>query len=167
MCEIYVLTLEGGKFYVGKTNNVSKRYREHLSGYKSSSWTKKYRPIGIEKVYHDADALDEDKITVQYMMMYGIENVRGGPYVSIKLPEDTKRHIQQRIRMASDLCVRCGSSSHFVMSCDKNNANAVPIYPTIVDTVDTVDTDTPRCESCGSEHHFTEDCVFKQCEFKL
>lgn len=144
MCEIYVLRLEEEKFYVGKTNNVSKRFREHMTGYKSSSWTRKYKPIKIEEIYHDADSLDEDKITVQYMMNHGIQNVRGGPYVSIKLPEETRKHILQRIRMASNLCVRCGSDSHFVMECEQ----ASPIQ-----------TSTPRCGVCSSEHHFTEDCA--------
>ncbi|CAM9106865.1 unnamed protein product [Sphacelaria rigidula] len=143
MCEVYVLRLEGGKFYVGKTNNVSKRYREHLAGYKSSSWTRKYKPISIEEVYSDADSLDEDKITVKYMMAHGIENVRGGPYVSIKLPDETLRDIVQRIRMASNRCVRCGSDAHFVMDCGlvKETNNKI------------------RCQNCSSEHHFTEDCA--------
>lgn len=146
MCKIYVLRLEDEKYYVGKTNNVSKRFREHMTGYKSSSWTKKYKPIKIEEIYHDADPLDEDKITVQYMMNHGIENVRGGPYVSIKLPEETRTHIVQRIRMASNLCVRCGSDSHFVMECgEKNPSN--------------IFNNKPRCGVCSSEHHFTEDCA--------
>lgn len=138
MFEIYVLQLEHGKFYVGKTTNVSRRFREHLTGYKSSCWTRKYKAVRIEKVYHDADALDEDKVTVEYMMNHGIDNVRGGPYVSVHLSEDTKQHICNRIRMASDLCVRCGSNSHFVMDCH-----------------------LLRCGRCGSEHHFTEDCCEK------
>ena len=145
MCEVYVLKLERGKFYVGKTSDVQKRFREHLTGYKASSWTRKYKPIGIEEVHHDADPLDEDKITVQYMMSHGVENVRGGPYVSIKLPEETKKHILQRIRMASDLCVRCGSDSHFVMECGKNIEKIHSLHP--------------RCGRCSSEHHFTEDCA--------
>lgn len=149
MCQIYVLKLESGKFYVGKTSNVQKRFREHLTGYKSSSWTRKYKPIDIEKVYHDADLLDEDKITVQYMMDHGVENVRGGPYVCIKLPVETKKHILQRIRMASDLCVRCGSDSHFVMDCGKTK------------DVESDESDALRCGRCFSEHHFTEDCAEK------
>lgn len=149
MCEIYVLKLEEGKFYVGKTNNVGKRYREHLAGYKSSSWTRKYKPVKIEEVYEDADSLDEDKITVKYMMIHGIDNVRGGPYVSIKLPEETQRHIVQRIRMASNRCVRCGSDSHFVMECGLKVHEAIKINHE----------GQNRCGVCSSEHHFTEDCA--------
>lgn len=140
------MKLQSGKYYVGKTNNVEKRYREHITGYRSSYWTRKYKPVCIEKIYSDCDPLDEDKITVKYMMTHGIDNVRGGPYVSINLGSDIKRHILQRIRMASDLCVKCGSSSHFVMACDSVENLEAPVNS------------SPRCESCGSEHHFTEDC---------
>lgn len=152
MFDVYVLTLEQGKYYVGKSNNVQKRYREHLTGYKSSYWTRKYKPTGIERVYSDCDPLDEDKITVEYMMLHGINNVRGGPFVSIKLSQETKDHIQQRIRMATDLCVKCGSSSHFVMECDSTGPSVpVAVYPDNSQG-------SPRCKSCSSEHHFTEDC---------
>lgn len=144
MWEVYVLKLESGKFYVGKTGNVQRRFKEHMTGYKSSSWTRKYKPIRVEEVYHDADSLDEDKITVKYMMDHGVDNVRGGPYVSIKLPEETKKHIVQRIRMASNLCARCGSDSHFVMECPLSS----PPNPS-----------SSRCGRCSSEHHFTEDCA--------
>ena len=139
MTDVYVLELEGGKFYVGKTNNVQKRFREHLTGYKSSYWTRKHKPISIREVYTDCDSLDEDKITVKYMMTHGIDKVRGGPFVTMKLPQETKDHIQQRIRMAQNLCIKCGSDSHFVMECNYKF-------------------DNPHCESCLSEHHFTEDC---------
>lgn len=158
MCEVYVLRLENNKYYVGKTKNVSKRYREHLTGYKSSYWTRKHKPIQIEKVYSNCDPLDEDKVTVEYMIIHGIDNVRGGPYVSMTLPEETKKHIQQRIRMASDLCVKCGSSTHFVMECTSDSNDSVPVYPEpMVDELD-IFKDCPTCGNCSSVHHFTEDC---------
>ena len=48
-CEL-ILKLEKGFYYIGKSENVEKRYIEHLSGY-GSSITKKYKPIEIEKVF--------------------------------------------------------------------------------------------------------------------
>ena len=30
MASVYVLKLEGGRYYVGKSDNVMKRYEEHL-----------------------------------------------------------------------------------------------------------------------------------------
>ena len=146
MGTVYILKLEDNKYYVGKTNNLRRRYMEHVSGKRSSAWTKKYRPIRIINTIPDAHCLDEDKVTVEYMMKYGIENVRGGPYVSIKLSQNTMNHIIRRIRMACDQCVYCGSANHFCTYC--------PVGPTIDDTVD--------CKVCKSRTHFTEDCEFSR-----
>jgi predicted GIY-YIG superfamily endonuclease len=44
MVYIYVLELEGKKFYVGKTTNPKMRIVNHFESY-GSSWTRKYKPI--------------------------------------------------------------------------------------------------------------------------
>ena len=41
---IYVLKLEQGKYYIGKTNNIKRRYMEHLQG-SGASCTAKYKPL--------------------------------------------------------------------------------------------------------------------------
>ena len=46
---IYILRLEGGKYYVGKSDNPTKRYQEHLNG-SGSAWTKKYPPISVLEI---------------------------------------------------------------------------------------------------------------------
>jgi len=81
---IYILKLQGCKYYIGKSENPMKRYHEHLSG-KGATWTKKYKPISIEKIIEKVSHFDEDTYTIVYMAKYGIENVRGGTYVSIQL----------------------------------------------------------------------------------
>ena len=43
--EIYVLELEGGRVYVGKSNDVSKRLLQHMKGV-GSEFTKKWKPTG-------------------------------------------------------------------------------------------------------------------------
>ena len=43
---IYILKLKGGRYYIGKSDNVIKRYEQHVNGY-GSAWTKKYKPLGI------------------------------------------------------------------------------------------------------------------------
>ena len=152
MCLVYVLRLQQGKYYVGKTTDLEKRYREHKSGYRSSSWTKKYKPIEIHKIYENCDGFDEDKITVIYMMIHGISNVRGGPYVTINLPEDIVDHITLRIRMASNLCVKCGSKDHFCTNCKES----FPYFPESNDEFG-----PPICKYCGANTHFTEDCEYR------
>ena len=39
MFSIYILRLEDNKYYVGKTNNIKKRIKQHKESY-GSSWTK-------------------------------------------------------------------------------------------------------------------------------
>lgn len=151
MVTVYALELENGRYYVGKTCDIEKRFKEHMGGYKSSAWTRKYRPLSIIETIEDAHCLDEDKLTVDYMMRYGISNVRGGPYVTIKLSEDTVFHITNRIRMASDLCMKCGKRGHFGVYCTETETKSSSPSPVL---------EPPVCATCGSGFHFTEDCEF-------
>ena len=43
------LKLDEEKYYVGKSNNVKKRYKEHITG-NGSAWTRMYKPISIHKI---------------------------------------------------------------------------------------------------------------------
>ena len=116
MTNIYILRLEGGKYYVGKSENVKNRYQQHMNG-SGSSWTRKYKPISIENTIEIASPFEEDKITKEYMSKYGIENVRGGSYVEIELSEFHKDALKMEIWAAKDLCTRCGRTGHFVQYC--------------------------------------------------
>jgi predicted GIY-YIG superfamily endonuclease len=113
---IYVLRLEGGRYYVGKSIDVQKRYQEHLDG-KGAVWTKRYRPIALEKTIPNASVFEEDKITKEYMAKYGIDKVRGGSYVETELSQFHLDALNMEIWAAKDLCTRCGRSGHFVREC--------------------------------------------------
>ena len=113
---IYVLHLEGGHYYIGKTNNVAVRYQQHLNG-KGSAWTKKYPPVSLVKTIKGASPFDEDKITKEYMATYGIDNVRGGSYVEVELSPFHMDALTMEIRGAKNLCTQCGRAGHFVKDC--------------------------------------------------
>ena len=66
---VYILRLEKGKYYVGKTENPMLRYKEHLDGV-GSSWTKKYKTIQIIKLIPNYNNFDEDKYTKELMSKY-------------------------------------------------------------------------------------------------
>jgi len=116
MTNIYILRLEGGKYYVGKSDDVNKRYKQHIDGY-GSAWTKKYNVIGIAKQIPNASPFDEDRYVKEYMNIYGIQNVRGGSYVQVELTEDQENSLKTEIRAATDKCTRCGREGHFAKNC--------------------------------------------------
>jgi len=131
---VYVLELADHCWYVGKTNDVQRRFQQHLAG-NGSAWTRKHRPLSISATYHNASPFDEDKVTKEYMARYGIHHVRvghrassrhtpptalfgGGVYVQINLPDEQKRSIEREIAGATDRCFICGSpEQHFAAEC--------------------------------------------------
>ena len=54
MVYVYILKLENGKYYVGKTNNPEYRLNNHFNE-NGSAWTKKYKPIKILKLIPNCD----------------------------------------------------------------------------------------------------------------
>lgn len=116
MTNIYILKLVGGRYYVGKSEHVMKRYGEHLNG-SGSAYTRKYKPIAIDKTIENASPFDEDRYVKEYMAKYGIEKVRGGSYSTIDLDELQIYALTNEIRGAKDLCSRCGNKGHFIKDC--------------------------------------------------
>jgi predicted GIY-YIG superfamily endonuclease len=113
---IYILSLESDKFYVGKSAHVMERYQQHIDG-EGSSWTRKYKPTAIIKVIEDASPFDEDRITKEWMAKYGIDNVRGGSYSSERLSQMHRDTLQREIWAAQDCCLLCGKKGHFANEC--------------------------------------------------
>jgi hypothetical protein len=113
---IYILELEHGRYYVGKTDNVGKRFHEHMTG-KGSSWTRKYKPVSIEKSIPNCSPFDEDKYVKECMAKYGIKNVRGGSYVTDELNDFQIDSLKKEIWNAKNCCLRCGHNNHFVKDC--------------------------------------------------
>jgi len=116
MEHIYILRLRAGKYYIGKTKNVDKRWVEHTEGC-GSGWTKKYPPLSLVKSVVSTSHFDEDRYVKEYMGKYGIENVRGGTYSNMVLDANCIALLEKEIRHSKNLCVRCGRGTHFVKDC--------------------------------------------------
>jgi predicted GIY-YIG superfamily endonuclease len=116
MSTLYILQLEHGKWYVGKTDDVSRRYSEHKSG-KGSEWTKLHSPIKILETRQVKSDSDETNVTKDLMKKYGIDNVRGGAYCQRDLPEFVHKTIELEQKSSSDSCYKCGQKGHFAKNC--------------------------------------------------
>ena len=118
MVYIYALKLEQNKYYIGKTNIPHFRIENHFNS-NGSEWTKMYKPLSILEIKPNCDDYDEDKITRQYMDKYGIDNVRGGSFVSIILNKPTIDILQQMSNGTNNKCFTCGGNGHFSKDCIK------------------------------------------------
>lgn len=116
MVFIYVLRLEQNKYYIGKTTNPNFRIESHFNS-DGSAWTKLYRPIEVLEIIPKCDEYDENKYTQIYMSKYGIDNVRGGSFVQVKLSNSEKRTLQKIINGTTDKCFICGQFGHFASDC--------------------------------------------------
>lgn len=153
MIYIYIIQLEQGKYYIGKTKNPQFRLENHFNS-NGSEWTKIYKPLSVIEVKPNCDDYEEDKITIQYMHKYGINNVRGGSFVSLKLEESSIETINKMNNGTNNKCFNCGKAGHFAKECKDNKC---------------LETDSDEeyeevwvCDYCGKE--FIE---VKKCEYHI
>lgn len=116
MESLYVLQLANGKYYVGKSADVTKRFEQHRAG-SGSAWTNLHKPIRILETRPLTSAHDETNTTKDLMKKYGIDNVRGGAYTTVDLTDEQEDMIRHEIRASKDACYKCGRSGHFANRC--------------------------------------------------
>lgn len=118
MVNIYVLELEGGKYYVGKTNHTFNRFNQHWRG-TGSKWTQKHSPVDLYAFHRDMRDIDENKITLSMMKEFGASNVRGGSWTKVDMtPSEIQRlNRKSRRKKKKPTCTRCGRTSHDVSTC--------------------------------------------------
>lgn len=153
MVFIYSLKLTDNKYYIGKTDNPNFRLENHFES-NGSAWTKKYNPVSIHQVIPDQMDHDEQRITQEYMVKYGIDNVRGGPWCKVKLSPSEKEFIQELLNSENDKCYQCGSTEHFAAQCNAMKSKGKQ-------------TNQPKqkklyCERCGRNGHTINDCRAKK-----
>ena len=75
---VYSLVLEGGKYYVGTSNQINLRIAAHFKG-QGSRWTKLHKPLRIHSVCLGGRDV-ETRVTLEMMAEFGWQNVRGASW---------------------------------------------------------------------------------------
>jgi len=171
MEKLYVLQLEKGKYYVGKTQFVAQRYKQHLEGY-GAAWTKKYKPIKLMEVRDMNTEHDETNLTKDLMKKYGIENVRGGSYTEVNFKNPVKDLLEREIRGNTDACYKCGETGHFARNCHvefvwqcdycnrefKSEDSCIKHENRCGGQLGYVDSKKNACYRCGRSTHYASEC---------
>lgn len=78
----YVLLLGDNKLYVGNTDNIYNRLLDHcLLTPSSALWVREHGPVRrVVEVCRDCRRDDETYKTLEYMSLFGWQNVRGASY---------------------------------------------------------------------------------------
>jgi predicted GIY-YIG superfamily endonuclease len=95
---VYILKLEGDKYYIGYTEDLEKRLQKHFSG-TGAEWTKENMPTEVFEVYNGVNLKFENDLTELYMKMYGYRVVRGGDFPFRKVDfSEVKEKIRNRTK---------------------------------------------------------------------
>lgn len=113
----YVLQLEGGFYYVGKSDDLLNRWKSHQEG-TGSEWTKKHKPLGVISVTDK----DEDSVVLNLMKDKGVLMVRGGSFSSPSINKQTLRIIENMIATKFNLCHKCMKEGHYANQCKEKGS---------------------------------------------
>jgi len=117
---VYVLKTLNGLYYVGKSNDIDARIKEHRDGAGASCLKSQGAfeevPTLTASQEQDHESWERNE-TLYRMMQHGINNVRGWMFTSERLTDSEKQQAFRQICEKFDLCRRCGRDSHFADEC--------------------------------------------------
>ena len=126
---VYVLQGEGSQvFYVGKSSNIAARVEQHRTGDGGAAFSglmgrfTVVAPVTTGTV-DDMESWERNE-TLQRMLTYGIDKVRGWMFTSVHLSDKQKEEAFRQICEKFDLCRQCGRASHFASECYASSKEA-------------------------------------------
>lgn len=114
---VYVLSLAHGRVYVGKSNDIEERLRQHRSGAGAACAKHFLRRVPpMTPPTADLESWERAE-TLARMHAHGISKVRGWMYTSPEMDHVEREHAFKQVCEKFDLCRRCGGDGHFVAAC--------------------------------------------------
>ena len=148
---IYVLGLAHEKYYVGRTEDIPRQFREHLT-INGTEWTRLHPPRAIVHYHECASPYDEDITTLEVMRQFGIDNVRGGEYSQTELSISDLMTIGDQIRSAqNDGPLALSTFRTPIVSQRPAPASAADTLPQII-------AQSRSCIRCGRPGHYASAC---------
>ena len=104
----YALLLDDNKIYVGATDNIYQRLLTHFElADGSSKFVKANGPVKrILEITYDSPQGAENERTMEYMDIWGFQNVRGGYYSRLEINKPDALHFFERGKMSHNFMSR-------------------------------------------------------------
>lgn len=119
MSHIHLLALAGGKYYVGRSTRSAPKYLlKHMNG-RINEWTIDHKPLEVVSSIPSTEYSDLDLYVLEYMLLYGIDNVRGGSYTNTYMEYLDYNFIRSELWKVENLCGRCGRDDHEEVDCNE------------------------------------------------
>ena len=118
---VYVLQLDDGFIYVGRSNDMDARIEKHKN-FSGAQWCKKHGTSNVKRLPTQTPrqpdlSLWEQKETLYQMHKHGFEKVRGYMWVQDKLQKEDIQTIRKLTFEEGNLCRKCGLHGHYATSC--------------------------------------------------
>jgi hypothetical protein len=151
MIYIYILELYNNKFYIGKVNNISSIVNDICNN--KFEWLFYNKPLKIIDIYNFSNDINEDEFVLEFMNIYGVNNVRGGCFKQMNLTFDNTYDIFKTIKIVYNKCYLCGEETH---NGDKCKLNKKYDYDLLVGLI----TSNIICYKCNNKGHYKEECSY-------
>ena len=88
--KLIIIQCENNKLYIEATTDINKTLNKYFNGNSINwpDWLISHPPIKVFQIYATNDGLDEDKLVLYFMNIFGINNVRGGTFNDIIIKDE-------------------------------------------------------------------------------
>jgi hypothetical protein len=161
---IYVLSLQCGNYYLGKTLNPEFSFECIDLELKNCAWIRKYAPLCISDFFEASKEEMNLKLldyhVLKYMNLYGILHVRGGSFSGVVFENHQMLYLKKQVNRFGNgvFCVICGSRLHRDVDCSKSvckmegGCEGQSEY-------DMIENLKANCGRCGRYGHETVHCI--------